>query len=109
MTRAQPVVAEAVEPRDQVLGLQAPAIPALTVLAQASEARTGLDLFCGTTRVAQAWKGLGLTVTAVDSARVAHLLARCYVATTLRPYPGSGPRWPRPLTASTTWRGARAT
>jgi adenine-specific DNA-methyltransferase len=31
--------------------------------------------------VSQAWKALGLEVTAVDSARVAHVLARCYVAT----------------------------
>ncbi|MGH9080973.1 MAG: DNA adenine methylase [Acidimicrobiales bacterium] len=56
-------------------------VPALTLLAEASGARTGLDLFCGTTRVAQAWKRLGIRVTAVDSARTAHVLARCYVAT----------------------------
>jgi adenine-specific DNA-methyltransferase len=69
------------------LGSKRRLVPALTVLAQASGARTGLDLFCGTTRVAQAWKRLGLTVTAVDSARLAHVLARCYVATD----PGSDP------------------
>ena len=63
------------------LGSKRRLIPALTELARAAEARTGLDLFCGTTRVAQAWKGLGMEVTAVDSARVAHVLARCYVAT----------------------------
>lgn len=55
-------------------------VPALTVLAESSGARTGLDLFCGTTRVAQAWKRLGMAVTAVDSARLPHVLARCYVA-----------------------------
>jgi adenine-specific DNA-methyltransferase len=70
------------------LGSKRRLIPALTVLARASGARTGLDLFCGTTRVAQAWKGLGLTVTAVDSARVAHVLARCYVATDPATHPG---------------------
>jgi adenine-specific DNA-methyltransferase len=70
------------------LGSKRRLIPALTVLARASGARTGLDLFCGTTRVAQAWKRLGLTVTAVDSARLAHVLARCYVATDPSATPG---------------------
>jgi adenine-specific DNA-methyltransferase len=63
------------------LGSKRRLVPALTVLAEASGARTGLDLFCGTTRVAQAWKRLGIAVTAVDSTRFAHVLARCYVAT----------------------------
>jgi adenine-specific DNA-methyltransferase len=63
------------------LGSKRRLVPALTVLAEASGARTGLDLFCGTTRVAQAWKRLGISVTAVDSARFAHVLALCYVAT----------------------------
>ena len=62
------------------LGSKRRLVPALTVLAEASGARTGLDLFCGTTRVAQAWKRAGWSVTAVDSARLAHVLARCYVA-----------------------------
>ena len=53
------------------LGSKRRLVPALTVLAEASGARTGLDLFCGTTRVAQAWKRLGINVTAVDSARSA--------------------------------------
>jgi len=56
-------------------------VPALAVLAGASGARTALDLFCGTTRVSQAFKGQGIHTTAVDSARCAHVLARCYVAT----------------------------
>ena len=63
------------------LGSKRRLVPALAALAGASGARTALDLFCGTTRVAQAWKRLGLEVTAVDSARAAHVLARCYVAT----------------------------
>jgi adenine-specific DNA-methyltransferase len=70
------------------LGSKRRLVPALTELARASGARTGLDLFCGTTRVAQAWKALGLTVTAVDSARTAAVLARCYVATDPSARPG---------------------
>ncbi len=69
------------------LGSKRRLVPALTLLARASGARTGLDLFSGTTRVAQAWKALGMSVTAVDSTRFAHVLARCYVATD----PGSDP------------------
>lgn len=63
------------------LGSKRRLVPALTVLAETSGARTGLDLFCGTTRVSQAWKRLGIAMTAVDSARFAHVLAQCYVAT----------------------------
>ncbi|MGP0108735.1 MAG: DNA adenine methylase [Acidimicrobiales bacterium] len=69
------------------LGSKRRLVPALTVLAEASGARTGLDLFTGTTRVAQAWKRLGMNVTAVDSARFAHVLARCYVSTDPRADP----------------------
>ena len=63
------------------LGSKRRLVPALAALASASGAHTALDLFCGTTRVSQAFKGLGIHVTAVDSARCAHVLARCYVAT----------------------------
>ena len=63
------------------LGSKRRLVPALAALAAASGARTALDLFCGTTRVSQSFKSLGLEVTAVDSARCAHVLARCYVAT----------------------------
>ncbi len=70
------------------LGSKRRLVPALAALARASGARRGLDLFCGTTRVAQAWKGQGMTVTAVDSARTAHVLARCYVATDRADPPG---------------------
>jgi adenine-specific DNA-methyltransferase len=69
------------------LGSKRRLVPALTVLADAAHARTGLDLFCGTTRVSQAWKRLGITMTAVDSARFAHVLAQCYVATDPRARP----------------------
>lgn len=50
-------------------------------MAAALAPRTALDLFCGTTRVAQALKATGAEVTAVDSARYAATLARCYIAT----------------------------
>ena len=63
------------------LGSKRRLVPALTEMARASGAATALDLFTGTTRVAQALKQLGIHTTAVDSSRAAHVLARCYVAT----------------------------
>jgi adenine-specific DNA-methyltransferase len=39
-----------------------------------------LDLFTGTTRVAQALKRLGFEVTAVDTAAYSEVFARCYIA-----------------------------
>jgi adenine-specific DNA-methyltransferase len=56
-------------------------VPVLTRICQASGARTALDLFTGTTRVAQAFKAQGVHVTAADSARYAHTFARTYVET----------------------------
>ncbi|MGI9577505.1 MAG: DNA adenine methylase [Microthrixaceae bacterium] len=56
-------------------------VPALGELCQLSGAQTALDLFCGTTRVAQEFKRRGLSVTAVDSARYAEVLGQCYIAT----------------------------
>jgi adenine-specific DNA-methyltransferase len=47
----------------------------------ASGARTALDLFTGTTRVAQEFKRRGASVTAVDTATYAEAFARCYVET----------------------------
>lgn len=63
------------------LGSKRRLVPALTEMALASGAGTALDLFTGTTRVAQALKRLGIHTTAVDSSRAAHVLAECYVAT----------------------------
>jgi adenine-specific DNA-methyltransferase len=63
------------------LGSKRRLVPALTELCRASGARTAVDLFTGTTRVAQAFKGEGVCVTAVDSSRTAHVLAQTYVAT----------------------------
>jgi adenine-specific DNA-methyltransferase len=56
-------------------------VPVLTELFARSGARTALDLFTGTTRVAQAFKATGAHVTAVDSARYAHVFAQTWVET----------------------------
>ena len=56
-------------------------VPVLGELAATLGARTALDLFTGTTRVAQELKRRGMRVTAVDSARYAEVFARCYVET----------------------------
>tara|TARA_B100000446_G_scaffold63923_1_gene60566 strand:+ start:136 stop:1203 length:1068 start_codon:yes stop_codon:yes gene_type:complete len=61
------------------LGSKRRLVPVLGGLFEASGARTALDLFTGTTRVAQEFKRLGGLVTAVDSARYAEVFARCYV------------------------------
>ncbi|HEX3946715.1 MAG TPA: DNA adenine methylase [Acidimicrobiales bacterium] len=62
------------------LGSKRRLVPVLERLAVASGARSALDLFTGTTRVAQAFKRRGLAVTAVDIARYSEVFARCYVA-----------------------------
>ena len=61
------------------LGSKRRLVPVLSQICEASGARTALDLFTGTTRVAQAFKALGVHVTAVDSARYAHVFAATYV------------------------------
>ncbi len=61
-------------------------MPVLEAVAAASGARSALDLFTGTTRVAQAFKRLGMHVTAVDLARYAEVFARCYVETDARQF-----------------------
>ena len=63
------------------LGSKRRLVPVLARICQASGARTALDLFTGTTRVAQAFKAQGVHVTAVDSARYAHAFARTYIET----------------------------
>ena len=63
------------------LGSKRRLVPVLEAIAASSGARTALDLFTGTTRVAQAFKRLGIHVTAVDLARYAEVFARCYVET----------------------------
>ncbi len=61
------------------LGSKRRLVPVLAQICAASGARTALDLFTGTTRVAQAFKACGVHVTAVDSARYAHAFAQTYI------------------------------
>ena len=61
------------------LGSKRTLIPVLSQLAQASGAQTGLDLFTGTTRVAQAFKKLGMTVTASDVASYAECFGKTWI------------------------------
>lgn len=61
------------------LGSKRRLVPALSAIARAVEARTAVDLFTGTTRVAQTFKQAGADVTAVDTARYAHVFAQCYI------------------------------
>ena len=63
------------------LGSKRRLVPVLTELLRRSSARSALDLFTGTTRVAQAFKACGAEVTAVDRTRYAAVLASCYVGT----------------------------
>jgi adenine-specific DNA-methyltransferase len=61
------------------LGSKRRLVPVLSRICDEARARTALDLFTGTTRVAQAFKLLGAHVTAVDTARYAEVFARCYI------------------------------
>lgn len=63
------------------LGSKRRLVPALGEIVGQLDATTALDLFTGTTRVAQELKRRGLHVTAVDSARYSEVFARCYVST----------------------------
>jgi adenine-specific DNA-methyltransferase len=63
------------------LGSKRRLVPVLARLCAAAGAETALDLFTGTTRVAQAFKAGGAHVTAVDTARYSEVFAQCYVAT----------------------------
>lgn len=61
------------------LGSKRTLVPVLGRLARAAQATTALDLFTGTTRVAQEFCRQGAYVTAVDTAAYAELFARTYV------------------------------
>lgn len=63
------------------LGSKRRLVPQLAQIFRQSGAETALDLFTGTTRVAQAFKEAGAHVTAVDAARYSKVFADCYVAT----------------------------
>lgn len=56
-------------------------VPVLGELLALSGAETALDLFTGTTRVAQEFKRRGAHVTAVDTARYAEVFAQCHIET----------------------------
>ena len=56
-------------------------VPVLGELLELAGAETALDLFTGTTRVAQEFKRRGAHVTAVDTARYSEVFARCHIET----------------------------
>lgn len=62
------------------LGSKRTLVPTLGDMAVATEARTAVDLFTGTTRVAQEFKRRGIEVTAADVASYSEVLSDCYVA-----------------------------
>jgi adenine-specific DNA-methyltransferase len=61
------------------LGSKRTLVPVLSKLAEASGAVTSLDLFTGTTRVAQAFKQLGQLVTATDLASYSLAFAKTWI------------------------------
>lgn len=63
------------------LGSKRTLVPVLGDIADAVDARTAVDLFTGTTRVAQELKRRGLHVTGVDTATYSEVLGRCYLET----------------------------
>jgi adenine-specific DNA-methyltransferase len=63
------------------LGSKRRLVPALGRIADASGAATALDLFTGTTRVAQEFKRQGIETIACDLATYSAVLAECYIAT----------------------------
>lgn len=54
-------------------------VPVLGGICASAKARTALDLFAGTTRVAQEFKRRGVAVTAADSATYSNVFAQCYI------------------------------
>jgi adenine-specific DNA-methyltransferase len=71
------------------LGSKRRLVPVLSRLCRAASATTALDLFTGTTRVAQAFKQAGASVTAVDTARYSEIFAQTYIATDAREVSGA--------------------
>ena len=63
------------------LGSKRLLVPVLGEIAGAVGARTAVDLFTGTTRVAQELKRRGILTTATDLATYSEVLSDCYVAT----------------------------
>jgi adenine-specific DNA-methyltransferase len=63
------------------LGSKRLLVPVLGEIARAVGARTAVDLFTGTTRVAQEFKSRGIEVTATDLASYSEVLSDCFIAT----------------------------
>jgi adenine-specific DNA-methyltransferase len=63
------------------LGSKRTLVPVLGEIASAVGAVTAVDLFTGTTRVAQEFKRRGMHVTAVDLASYSGVLGECYIST----------------------------
>ncbi len=61
------------------LGSKRTLVPLLANIAAASSAKTALDLFTGTTRVARSFKELGIEVTAVDTASYSEVFAKTWI------------------------------
>lgn len=61
------------------LGSKRSMMPQLTAMAQASEARSAVDLFTGTTRVAQTFKRLGMQTIATDVASYSEVFAKTWI------------------------------
>ncbi|MCW2837000.1 MAG: methyltransferase, partial [Marmoricola sp.] len=62
------------------LGSKRILVPVLGAIATAAEVTTAVDLFTGTTRVAQEFKRRGIEVTATDVASYSEVLSDCYIA-----------------------------
>lgn len=63
------------------LGSKRTLIPALVDIAKKANAQSAVDLFTGTTRVAQAFKKQGIYTSASDIATYSHVFAQCYIET----------------------------
>lgn len=61
------------------LGSKRTLVPVLGAIAEAVDARTAVDLFTGTTRVAQEFKHRGVHTVANDVASYSAVLAQCYI------------------------------
>lgn len=61
------------------LGSKRTLLPLIREMAAASQARTALDLFSGTTRIARAFKGLGIQTIASDSASYSEVFAKTWI------------------------------
>lgn len=66
------------------IGSKRTLVDAIASVASATGATTAVDLFTGTTRVAQALKVAGLRVTASDIATYSEVIAQCYISTDAR-------------------------